>query len=197
LVRSWQQTLGRRDRDSTSLNALAFEGPNWTWQTAICPVEFEGGYAAIAAQVAQADLVVSFGVSVKRERVSLERYALNLRDCDPRGSVQAEGDSVRADNKGRAPIDEPIRKDGPLLIPLRVNGRQIVKRLAEAGMDAEVSVSGGTYVCNDLAYLVAHEMQRRQQSASIFVHVPNHPVRLLAPICETIVKLAAEQVSSG
>lgn len=127
------------------------------------PVSYDGSSAALRAalQEVQPDALISLGVAVGRDVVSLEQVAINL------DSAGIE------DNDGDRRCDEPIVPDGREAYFSSLPVRAGYERLRAAGEPVEISYTAGTYVCNHVFY----EGQRisRDLGLSIpagFVHVP-------------------------
>ena len=127
------------------------------------PVSYDGSSAALRAalQDVQPDALISLGVAVGRDVVSLEQVAINL------DSAGIE------DNDGDQRCDEPIVPDGREAYFSSLPVRASFERLRAAGEPVEISYTAGTYVCNHVFY----EGQRitRELGLSIpagFVHVP-------------------------
>ena len=127
------------------------------------PVSYDGSSAALRAalQDVQPDALISLGVAVGRDVVSLEQVAINL------DSAGIE------DNDGDRRCDEPIVPDGREAYFSSLPVRASFERLRAAGEPVEISYTAGTYVCNHVFY----EGQRisRELGLSIpagFVHVP-------------------------
>ena len=127
------------------------------------PVSYDGSSAALRAalQDVQPDALISLGVAVGRDVVSLEQVAINL------DSAGIE------DNDGDRRCDEPIAPDGREAYFSSLPVRASFECLRAAGEPVEISYTAGTYVCNHVFY----EGQRitRELGLSIpagFVHVP-------------------------
>ena len=127
------------------------------------PVSYDGSSTALrtALQEVQPDALISLGVAVGRDVVSLEQVAINL------DSAGIE------DNDGDRRCDEPIVPDGREAYFSSLPVRASYERLRAAGEPVEISYTAGTYVCNHVFY----EGQRisRELGLSIpagFVHVP-------------------------
>lgn len=127
------------------------------------PVSYDGSSAALhaALQEVQPDALISLGVAVGRDVVSLEQVAINL------DSAGIE------DNDGDRRCDEPIAPGGQEAYFSSLPVRASFERLRAAGEPVEISYTAGTYVCNHVFY----EGQRisRELGLSIpagFVHVP-------------------------
>ena len=127
------------------------------------PVSYDGSSTALrtALQDVRPDALISLGVAVGRDVVSLEQVAINL------DSAGIE------DNDGDQRCDEPIAPGGQEAYFSSLPVRASFERLRAAGEPAEISYTAGTYVCNHVFY----EGQRisRELGLSIpagFVHVP-------------------------
>ena len=127
------------------------------------PVSYDGSSAVLRAalQEVQPDALISLGVAVGRDVVSLEQVAINL------DSAGIE------DNDGDRRCDEPIAPGGQEAYFSSLPVRASFERLRAAGEPVEISYTAGTYVCNHVFY----EGQRisRELGLSIpagFVHVP-------------------------
>lgn len=107
--------------------------------------------------------VIAVGQAGRRAEISLERVAINLIDARI------------ADNDHHQPIDVPVVAGGPdgyfATLPLKT----IVQALHSQGIPASISYSAGTYVCNQVFYLLMHALRRRPQVLGGFVHVPYLP----------------------
>ncbi|MDR6985564.1 pyroglutamyl-peptidase [Paenarthrobacter nitroguajacolicus] len=109
------------------------------------------------------DIVVSVGLAGGRERVSLERVAIN---CD---------DARIPDNKGQRPIDEEVVRGGPAAYFSSLPIKAALRNLQIAGIRGEVSQSAGTYVCNHVFYALMHRLASKPGVRGGFVHVPYLP----------------------
>jgi pyroglutamyl-peptidase len=106
-------------------------------------------------------LVVSAGVAGGRDRLSLERVAIN---CD---------DARIPDNAGNRPVDEEVVPGGPAAYFSTLPVKAALQALKIAGLRAEVSQSAGTYVCNHVFYGLMHHLATDSPgSRGGFIHVP-------------------------
>lgn len=142
---------------------LARMRPDLNVITRELPVSYDGSSTALRAalQEVQPDALISLGVAVGRDVVSLEQVAINL------DSAGIE------DNDGDQRCDEPIAPGGQEAYFSSLPVRASFERLRAAGEPVEISYTAGTYVCNHVFY----EGQRisRELGLSIpagFVHVP-------------------------
>lgn len=118
------------------------------------------------------DVVVCVGLAGGRERVSLERVAIN---CD---------DARIPDNAGQRPIDQEVVKGGPAAYFSSLPIKAALRNLQIAGIKGEVSQSAGTYVCNHVFYALMHALATRPGVRGGFIHVPYLPEQL-PPVAAT------------
>ncbi|MDU1833070.1 MAG: pyroglutamyl-peptidase I, partial [Finegoldia magna] len=90
------------------------------------------------------DVVISVGQAGGREDITVERVAINVDDCRIK------------DNEGNQPIDEKIAEDGPDAYLLTLPIKAIVENIKSANIPASVSNTAGTFICNHVAYGMAH-----------------------------------------
>ena len=151
---------------NSSWDAVRLVERDWshpaTLVTACLPVEFGRAGDELLALVEEhtPDVVVATGVAGGRTKVTPERIAVNLQDARI------------PDNAGAQPIDRAIAEDGPDARFTRLPVRAMVDRMITAGVPAELSLSAGAYVCNDLMYRMLHDLDGRSIVAG-FVHVPD------------------------
>lgn len=114
------------------------------------------------------DIVVCTGLAGGRDRLSLERIAIN---CD---------DARIPDNKAQRPIDEEIVAGGPAAYFSTLPIKAALRNLQIAGIKGEVSQSAGTYVCNHVFYALMHSLASKPGVRGGFVHVPYLPEHVQA-----------------
>ena len=103
------------------------------------------------------------------DRIRLERVAVNLRDA----SVP--------DNAGVIPTDEKVIPGGPDGLFATLPLKKIRDALRRAGIPAALSLSAGTYVCNNVMYHLMYRLKERGGTAAGgFVHVPYLPEQAAA-----------------
>jgi pyroglutamyl-peptidase len=106
-------------------------------------------------------VVLLTGLASRRDRISLERFALNIRDFRI------------ADNEGHQPQDEPIDQSGPDAIRTSLPLPELCEKLSGKGYLCEVSNHAGTFLCNDIYYrCLLSSRQQGHPAATLFVHVP-------------------------
>ena len=114
------------------------------------------------------DVVLSVGQAGGRSDITLERIAINIDDCRIK------------DNEGNQPIDEPIVRDGPDAYFLTLPIKSIVSNLQSQGIPASVSNSAGTFICNHVAYGMAHLAKTKYPNMKTgFIHIPFIPEQVL------------------
>jgi pyroglutamyl-peptidase len=96
----------------------------------------------------------------------------------PRLSVERVGINVLADRGPEAPTDgeQTLVEDGPAAYFSQLPVASLVARMNDAGAPARLSNSAGTYICNEVAYVVQHQLAvegRRMPSG--FIHLPYLP----------------------
>jgi pyroglutamyl-peptidase len=131
--------------------------------TVVLPVvRFEAARALVDAfEATNPDAVVMLGIADTRGAVTPERIALNVDDYRI------------PDNAGNAPVDEVIVDGGPLAYASTLPVRAIVSALAEAEIQASISNTAGTYLCNHVFYALMHYLAvTRSRALGGFVHIP-------------------------
>ena len=121
----------------------------------LLPVSFRRAAEMIREIVSSGpDAVLCVGEAGGRDRISIERVAVNLMDARI------------PDNDGFQPRDTRIREDGPAAwfsgLPTRA--------LAESMENAELSYTAGTYVCNAVFYTLMDAVNHTIPAG--FIHVP-------------------------
>ena len=111
------------------------------------------------------DAVISVGQAGGRKAISFERIGINCDDYPSFG-----------DNEGNAPVDEEIVEDGPDAYFAALPVRKMMEACRAAGVEAEISNSAGTYVCNHVLYGVRNYCSENHPGIiSGFIHVPFLP----------------------
>lgn len=121
-----------------------------------------GAVDAAVAEGRPPAAVLALGLAAGTEAVRLERVGVNLRDARI------------PDNDGAQPADEPVvaHADGALFSTLRLKAAQA--RIHEAGIPVQLSLSAGSFVCNDVLYSLLHDLGARGlDTPGGFVHVPD------------------------
>ena len=134
--------------------------------TTILPVEHERGPHELLRRVDEChpDAVVCLGEAGRRTHLSIERVALNLLDY------------AIPDNVGNLITDRPICPDGPAAYFVTLPARQMLAGMREAGVPAELSLSAGTFLCNEVLYELLHHLALSGgRIAAGFIHLPYLP----------------------
>ncbi|WP_343234207.1 pyroglutamyl-peptidase I [Microbacterium salsuginis] len=128
--------------------------------TAVLPVTFAGSAERLRELLSEhrPDIVVATGLAGGRAAIGVERIAVNLVDARI------------PDNDGAQPVDVPSVPGAPAAHFATLPVKEIARRIADAGIPAEVSYSAGTFVCNH-AFFTALEAAASGTRAG-FVHVP-------------------------
>ena len=103
--------------------------------------------------------VLCVGQAGGRSAVTPEMVAINLRHARIPDNADAE------------PHDEPVLPGGENALFTTLPVRAMTSAMLDAGVPAEVSYTAGTYVCNDLMYLMLLHCAPLGISCG-FVHVP-------------------------
>jgi pyroglutamyl-peptidase len=134
--------------------------------SAILPVDRQGGPATLlnAVRALHPDAIVCLGEATRRMAISIERVAINLLDYR------------MADNAGHQAIDEPIVPDGPAAYFVTLPVRAMLEAVRAAGIPAELSLSAGAFLCNQVTYELLHYLTTHQLDIPAgFVHLPALP----------------------
>ena len=135
-------------------------------ETAVLPVHRHLGPQTLLDLVPQhqPDAVICLGEAGGRTAVSIERVAINLLDFGI------------ADNNGLVVQDEPIVPDGPAAYFATLPVRSLQQAVLAAGIPAELSLSAGAFLCNQVMYELLHFLARQQLAVPAgFVHLPLLP----------------------
>lgn len=141
-------------------HVLEASAPELTVEVHELPVEFTESSRVLGELLERIkpELAISLGVAAGRDKVSLERVAINL-------------DSARIpDNSGTQIIDQPIRGDGPDAYFSTLPTRVIFEQLAAQQLPVELSYTAGTFVCNHVFYELMHATKGVIPAG--FVHIP-------------------------
>lgn len=134
--------------------------------TAVLPVDRFRGPQELLVLVQQhsPDAVVCLGEASRRAAISIERVAVNLLDFGI------------ADNTGHQAQDEPIVPDGPAAYFTTLPVRAMQQAVVAAGIPAELSLSAGAYLCNQVTYELLYFLAEQGQTIPAgFVHLPQLP----------------------
>ncbi|MGW2340959.1 pyroglutamyl-peptidase I [Streptomyces sp. NPDC001661] len=166
--------------------AVAAAPPDGLSVTAVrLPCVFGESIAALRTAVTEVapDLVVCLGQAGGRPGVTVERVAINVDDARI------------PDNAGAQPIDVPVVPGGPAAYFSTLPVKACVAAMRDAGVPAALSNTAGTFVCNHVAYGLAHLLATELPGVrGGFVHVPWSPTQVPDG---TAPALPAETVAEG
>jgi pyroglutamyl-peptidase len=150
---------------------LAQDGvPGVALHSAILPVDRQGGPVTLlnAVRACQPDAILCLGEAARRSAISIERVAINLLDYR------------MVDNAGHQAVDEPIVLEGPAAYFVTLPVRAMLDAVRMAGIPAELSLSAGAFLCNQVTYELLHYLTTRQLDIPAgFVHLPALPEQVI------------------
>jgi pyroglutamyl-peptidase len=170
------------------VNALTDESiPGVQLETAVLPVDLERGPEVLlgALDGAQLDAVVCLGQASRRTVISIERIAVNLLDFRI------------PDNAGVQVQDQLILASGPAAYFTTIPVRQIFEAIKEHGIPAELSMSAGTYLCNQVIYILLHHLHSQGLDIPAgFIHLPALPEQA-AQMKGSVASMSLETMMQG
>ncbi len=172
------EVVGRLARDGV---------PGVALHSAILPVDRQGGPATLlnAVRALHPDAILCLGEAARRMAISIERVALNLLDYR------------MADNAGHQAVDEPIVPGGPAAYFVTLPVRVILDAVRTAGIPAELSLSAGAFLCNQVTYELLHYLTTHQLDIPAgFVHLPALPEQVTSAY-PPMPSMALETMSCG
>ncbi|MBX3713926.1 MAG: pyroglutamyl-peptidase I [Lysobacter sp.] len=133
------------------------------------PTTFDGAPKALRAALRRhaPELVLCIGQAGGRASMSLERVAINVNDARI------------PDNAGAQPIDTPVVRRGPAAYFTTLPIKAMHADLRAAGIPAEISQTAGTFVCNQVFYVLMHALAGTRIRGG-FVHIPFLPQQVEA-----------------
>ena len=134
--------------------------------TAVLPVAFDRAAENLFTLIEthRPDRVVLLGQAGGRNRVTPEMVAVNFRDARI------------PDNDGKKPCREKILEGAPDAYLTTAPVHALVDRMRADGIPAAVSMTAGTYVCNELYFSALHWMAGHGET--VFVHLPYLPAQV-------------------
>ncbi len=114
------------------------------------------------------EAVISVGQAGGRNGISVEKIAVNSANA----SIP--------DNAGNMPVNEKLQADGKDEYHATICIDDIVDELRENGICANISLSAGTFVCNDIMYNTLYLAEKKYpHMKSGFIHVPYLPEQVI------------------
>lgn len=128
------------------------------------PTTFAGAPKALRVALRRhaPELVLCVGQAGGRAALSLERVAINVNDARI------------PDNAGAQPVDTPVVARGPAAYFTNLPIKAMHADLCAAGIPAEISQTAGTFVCNQVFYVLMHALAGTRVRGG-FVHIPFLP----------------------
>lgn len=128
------------------------------------PTVFEAAARAVLAAVEAdpPDVILCIGQAGTRSAVTPEKIAVNLRNARI------------PDNAGTQPRQLPVIPGGPDGIFATVPVFSMASAIADRGLPGSVSLSAGSFVCNDTFYRLLHHFAGTATRVG-FIHVPYLP----------------------
>lgn len=130
------------------------------------PTVYRKSLSAVEEKIAESnpDVILSVGQAGGAAAIRVERVGINVDDARI------------ADNEGNMPIDEAIFKDGPDAYFSTLPIKAMVEKIKAAGVNAEVSNTAGTFICNHVLYGVRYLCEHKYpEKRSGFIHIPFLP----------------------
>lgn len=154
---------------------------------AMLPTVFNKSAQVLSDLIAenQPDVVICVGQAGGRQGISLERVAINIDDARI------------PDNLMQQPIDQVINPQGKNAYFTSLPIKRMKQELERHDIEATISNSAGTFVCNHVMYHLLDEIfQKELNIKGGFVHVPylpeqsqNQPTMTLAEITFALEKI--------
>lgn len=139
--------------------------------TCILPVDWQRAPEALdsALEEHQPDAMVCLGEAAGRAVISIERIGINLLDFRI------------PDNSGTRITDEPVIPGAPAAYFATLPVREIFGAVQRCGIPAELSLSAGTYLCNQVMFYLLHRLATYGLSIPAgFIHLPSLPQQAAA-----------------
>ena len=127
------------------------------------PVSFKrvGKILSQLIELHRPDIILMLGQAGNREKISIERIAVNLMD------------SKMGDNDGYCPNEQSVVTGAENALFSNMPLKKIVENWRNTGIDAVISNSAGLYVCNCTLYNALHIAHQKELDCKIgFIHLP-------------------------
>lgn len=173
------EPFGGSQTNPSQLVALALDGKTvgrCQVKSAVLPVDRTGGPQALLEKMASCHpaAVVCLGEASRRAVVSVEKIAVNWMDFRI------------PDNQGEKLSDLLIDPEGPAAYFSTLPVREIYEQMLAEGIPAEISMSAGAFLCNQVFYTGLHILATQELAIPMgFIHLPSLPEqasRALSPI---------------
>ena len=127
----------------------------------ILPVEFDKAARVLLSKVNDfnPEIIISFGQAEGRKAITPEKIAINL-------------DSARIpDNAGELRVNKVIIEKGADGYFSTLPIEKMVEAVKECGLESEISLSAGAFLCNHIFYHLQHQLLKSGVKSG-FVHLP-------------------------
>ena len=127
----------------------------------ILPVEFDKAARVLLSKVNDfnPEIIISFGQAEGRKAITPEKIAINL-------------DSARIpDNAGELRVNKVIVEAGADGYFSTLPIEKMVAAVKDCGLESEISLSAGAFLCNHIFYHLQHQLLEREVKSG-FVHLP-------------------------
>ena len=127
----------------------------------ILPVEFDKAARVLLSKVNDfnPEIIISFGQAEGRKAITPEKIAINL-------------DSARIpDNAGELRVNKVIIEKGADGYFSTLPIEKMVEAVKECGLESEISLSAGAFLCNHIFYHLQHQLLESGVKSG-FVHLP-------------------------
>lgn len=176
-------------KDSLNPSSMVLSSlPSTLWgceiDTLCLNVEATKAEASLKQQLTKGyDGVILLGVARGRSNVTIERVAINIDDYRI------------PDNDGNTRQDLTIVEDGPAAYFSTLPYREMERVLQEHQIPCAISNSAGTYLCNHMFYVCAHESALNNPNCKLgFVHVPAIPTMV---VNEAVASMSMEMIEKA
>ncbi|CAM3414729.1 pyroglutamyl-peptidase I [Pseudostreptobacillus hongkongensis] len=114
------------------------------------------------------DIIILVGQAGGRNGITIERVAINLDDA------------IIPDNNNYQPIDNTIKLDGENAYFSTLPVKAIINNLKDNDIEARISYTAGTYVCNHVMYNTLYHINKNNLDIKAgFIHVPYLPTQTM------------------
>jgi len=129
----------------------------------LLPVEQKGCFERVRSSLETSAFshIFLLGMAVRSVCLSVEKVAINWAHY------------TIPDNAGQQPLDEPIIPDGPAAYFSTFPVTAMIRHCTNTPLPVQISLSAGSYVCNDLYYRTLHwNHQHHSKAKTVFIHLP-------------------------
>ena len=114
------------------------------------------------------DIIILVGQAGGRNGITIERVAINLDDA------------IIPDNNNYQPVDNTIKLDGENAYFSTLPVKAIINNLKDNDIEARISYTAGTYVCNHVMYNTLYHINKNNLDIKAgFIHVPYLPIQTM------------------